>query len=693
MTDEQKKKYLEPALRYEIIGCYAQTELGHGSNVQGLETTCTYHPESGEFELNSPTLTSSKWWIGGLGKAANHAIVMARLITNGKDYGPHPFIVQIRSLKDHTPLPGVTVGDIGPKLGYNTTDNGFLMFDHVRIPHFNMLAKYSKVDKKTGEYIRPPNAKLSYGTMVFIRANLVMGVRYALARATTIAIRYSAIRSQFVDAANPKKFNGKTVETPVIDYTMQQYRLFPHLAAAYACFFTGRSMMDLYHRNMKNMASGDFSLLADTHATSSGLKSLTTTMAAEAIEDCRRACGGHGYSLFSGLGSFYLDFLPNVTWEGDNYILTQQTARYLFKTFRNLASGKTNRNKETNFTISYLSTYLENPKKTCPITNGEQFLNPELILSSLGHRSAYLIAESVDLIDNKQRSWNSMLVNISRISRAHCQYVLVSNFWTALQSDERLRKNKPLYEAVRDLALLFSLNTLEKELADFLASGYITPAQAPLIKEQVIACLDRIRPNAVALVDAFSLPDYLLNSALGRYDGKVYEAMTSMAEREPLNSTLVVKGYEEHIRPLTPESTIEPTEKKDDRRINLADVDELRVGQYDDEIPSWRATTQETDPTVIRKMIETILSDLTSTESSNLSTDSVLSDPTLKFNLLKRAIKELGKEIPSHKLGQLTTVDEVIAYFTETETPPLRVRDLFEQEGAFPPNVRFEEKH
>lgn len=116
-TDEQVEKFLKPALRYEIIGCYAQTELGHGSNVQGIETTATYVPETDEFEIHTPYLTASKWWIGGLGKAANHAVVMARLKTAGKDYGPHAFVVPIRSMEDHTLLPGVMAGDIGPKFG------------------------------------------------------------------------------------------------------------------------------------------------------------------------------------------------------------------------------------------------------------------------------------------------------------------------------------------------------------------------------------------------------------------------------------------------------------------------------------------------------------------------------------------------------------------------------------------------
>lgn len=68
------------------------------------------------------------------------------------------------------------------------------------------------------------------------------------------------------------------------------------------------------------------------------------------------------------------------------------------------------------------------------------------------------------------------------------------------------------------------------------------------MKRKVIELLAVIRPDAVAPVDAFALPDYYLNSALGRYDGNVYEAMTKMAEKEPLNHTVVVDGYEECIK-------------------------------------------------------------------------------------------------------------------------------------------------
>lgn len=79
----------------------------------------------------------------GLGKTSTHVILMARLFTKGKDHGMHAFITQIRDLETHKPLPGVTIGDIGPKFGYNGVDNGFLRFEYVKLRtnpiHFFLL--------------------------------------------------------------------------------------------------------------------------------------------------------------------------------------------------------------------------------------------------------------------------------------------------------------------------------------------------------------------------------------------------------------------------------------------------------------------------------------------------------------------------------------------------------------------------
>eukprot|EP00986_Skeletonema_menzelii_P005041 scaffold1778_cov135-Skeletonema_menzelii.AAC.10 len=155
---EQQAQWLPLCRDWKMIGCYAQTELGHGSNIRALETTATFLKESdgaakgGEWIINSPTLTSTKFWPGTLGKTANHAMVIARLIDgSGKDHGIHNFLVPLRSMEDHTLLPGVETGDIGPKIGYNNMDNGFARFDNVRIPRRNMAMRFAMVDEE-GRY-------------------------------------------------------------------------------------------------------------------------------------------------------------------------------------------------------------------------------------------------------------------------------------------------------------------------------------------------------------------------------------------------------------------------------------------------------------------------------------------------------------------------------------------------------------
>ena len=66
-SDEQKAHYLPQIDNLNILGCYAQTELGHGSNVAGLESTATYDPATEQFTINCPTIRAAKFWPGGLG--------------------------------------------------------------------------------------------------------------------------------------------------------------------------------------------------------------------------------------------------------------------------------------------------------------------------------------------------------------------------------------------------------------------------------------------------------------------------------------------------------------------------------------------------------------------------------------------------------------------------------------------------
>ncbi|XP_061472230.1 peroxisomal acyl-coenzyme A oxidase 1 isoform X3 [Rhineura floridana] len=494
-TQEQQDRFFMPAWNLEIIGTYAQTEMGHGTHLRGLETTATYDPATQEFILNSPTVTSIKWWPGGLGKTSNHAIVLAQLYTQGKCHGLHAFIVPIRQLGTHEPLPGITVGDIGPKFGYDEMDNGYLKMDNFRIPRENMLMKHAKVEPD-GTYVKPLNAKLTYGTMVFIRSIIVGDAARSLARACTIAIRYSAVRHQ-------SELKPGEPEPQVLDYQTQQYKLFPLLATAYAFHFVGAYMKDTYRRITGNINQGDLSELPELHALSAGLKAFTSWIANAGIEECRMACGGHGYARCSGLPDIYVNFTPSCTYEGENTVMMLQTARFLVKSYTQVSSGQL---------VSGMMSYLNDLPG--------QRIQPQQVA---GRPATVHINNPSSLVEAYKL----------RASR------LVEFAAKNLQAELNRRKSKE-----------DAWNRTSVDLVRASEGGILTDAQIIQVNQHVKELLALIRLNAVALVDSFDFHDNVLGSVLGRYDGNVYENMFEWSKKSPLNKTQVHESFHKHLKPM-----------------------------------------------------------------------------------------------------------------------------------------------
>lgn len=432
-------------------------------------------------------------------------------------------------------------------------DNGFVLFNKVKVPHANMLARFSAVDTKTNKYIRPASPALVYGTLTFVRSTIVQQAGQVLARGVTIATRYCAVRRQFQDRDAPADAKG---ETQVLNYKMVQIRLLTLMSATFALHFTGKSMMALYQQNQAKMQqtagkvkpdegagrgagpeethSGS-DLLADLHATSCGLKSLASSIAAEGLEVCRRACGGHGYSSFSGIGPYYADYLPTTTWEGDNYMLTQQVARYLLKSARSVKAKEPASNDTTRVLADFQRR--EDVGAAFDILGNDNDL-----VAAFAWRAAFLTFEALKHRDEDKKAWNDLLVEFYRLSKAHSQYMIVKSFHDTLQSYEtRQALGTTGLDLMTKLFRLFSLHTLETEASEFFTSSACTLRQIQLARTQaVMGLLEEIRPHAVRLVDSWDFPDWQLDSSLGRYDGRVYEDMFERASvRNPLNGVTV----------------------------------------------------------------------------------------------------------------------------------------------------------
>ncbi|KAG9323822.1 hypothetical protein KVV02_002268 [Mortierella alpina] len=581
-SDEQLKVWGPQAENFHIIGCYAQTELGHGSALSRLETTATLDIERDQWVINSPTQSSAKFWIGTLGKIANHAAVQAKLIINGKDYGAHPFLVPLRSLKDHTPLPGIVIKDQGPKQGAVAMDNGYARFNNVRIPRENMLMRFSQVSRE-GVYSKPIHPKLAYGGMTAVRTTLINHSALAMARAVTIATRYCAVRRQGnIDMTTD-------LESQVLDYPAVQYRILPLLSHAFATIFSGYWMNEMYAEYNANISKGDVSLLKDVHVYSSGLKSYCTKLGADGIEEARRCLGGHGYSMFSGMIDFHRQFLATVTYEGENALLTvsmtgrpllrceidgvitQQVSRYLLKLYKDVV-----RNPELHLSppSKYIVSLVDQhsfKNQRCAARTIKDMYRDDVILAAFQHRAARLIHELAQA-EKGGAGWSDLNLECMRLSKAHVQYIMIENFSNGLGKRYNTPEQQNLYLAVKQVYYLHVFYTMETELSEFLEDGYFSPAHAAFVRQGVKDSLKAVRPNAVGFADCFGFTDRYLNSALGSYDGRAYERLAEMTEREPLNlkgmtdASGVVWGYEEYLKPLI-HGKVQPYKARRDSKL------------------------------------------------------------------------------------------------------------------------------
>jgi len=590
---EQQNQWLPLCRDWKMIGCYAQTELGHGSNIRALETTATFLKESdggapgGEWIINSPTLTSAKFWPGTLGKTANHAMVIAQLIDgDGKPHGIHNFLVPLRSMEDHTWLPGVETGDIGPKIGYNNMDNGFAKFNNVRIPRRNMAMRFATVDEM-GKYKKVDDSgaasKVAYITMMQVRAYIIHSSNEALAMACTIAIRYSAIRRQGYNAdADKKRDNNAPNEFQVLDYRQQQYRLLPLLAASYAIFFTGKHVLarlkDIEHQLVSGAGTITKTVVGDIHATTSALKSYATTFTADGIEDCRKACGGHGFLVCSGLVELSNTYLQSCTVEGDNQMLPQQVVKVLLKLVGAVQSGDEGLLSEyevtdMNYLVGILKELMESGSGDIPTKSAfafpsdmtaKDFLDVPTLLKAFQHRSACLLVDVAMQLQSSmgdstaQQAWNDALLAMARASRAHASYLLLRDFANGLKEEQQKGSSSCLgpkeHTVLTQCLTLLGLYWMDQFLEDFLQIQCLSSSHIPLLRQAILEIMTTLRPSAVGLCDARDFADFRLKSALGRYDGDVYPAIMEAARRDPLNRESsedgVGLGYDESLKKL-----------------------------------------------------------------------------------------------------------------------------------------------
>ncbi|HYZ75181.1 MAG TPA: acyl-CoA dehydrogenase [Chthoniobacterales bacterium] len=504
-TEYHHRAYLPKAAACQLLGGFAMTEIGHGSNVQALETTAVYDSEHRDFIINSPSYSSGKTFIGNAAVDGQFMVVFAQLHIGAANHGVHAFLVPIRD-ENGQPLPGVSIEDNGHKLGLNGVDNGRIWFQNIRLPKTELLNRFAEVTDD-GQYrseIKSNNSRFftMIGTLVDGRITMALAANGMAKSALTIAIRYAARRRQF---------GGGLQETLLLDYPATQRRLMPLLANAYAFDFAVKRLVRIREQSRD---AGTGARAIETLA--AGIKAFSTWTAMHTIQVCRESCGGEGYMFVNRFAALKADADIFTTFEGDNTVLMQLVAKNLLGELKDRLK-EMNPGRIARFFVDQRLKALK--KRFMGLTAASaSLLNPEQQLVHFRLRESTLLLRAGGkfrrLTRHKAMDAYSAFIHLQpellELAEAYAERQVLESFLEAVAAVPEQTLQRPLQK----LADLFALYHLEKHKDWFLENGFMAGRRAIAITSHVTRLCQEVRQDAVALVDAFGIPDQCLGAPI-----------------------------------------------------------------------------------------------------------------------------------------------------------------------------------
>ncbi|MCV7224896.1 acyl-CoA dehydrogenase family protein [Mycolicibacterium komossense] len=520
-TERHHQAYVRRIIDLDLLGCFAMTETGHGSDVQSLETTATYDPATDEFIIDSPTPSSRKDYIGGAAQTATVAAVFAQLITGGESHGVHCLFVPIRD-EGGNDLPGVTTSDCHYKGGLPGVDNGRIMFDHVRVPRENLLNKYGDV-AADGTYTSPiENSNRRFFTMLgtLIRGRVTVGGSAGAAArvALDIATRYALERKQF----SAPDGGGEIV---IMDYLVHQRRLFPLIARSYALQFAQNELVAKCHE-LQTADDPDPEEQRELESRAAGLKAANTWHATKAIQEAREACGGAGYLAENRLIALKADTDVFTTFEGDNHVLTQLVAKELLTAYADDIKGMSPV-EWVRFAANFAGERVA--KRTAAqaimqtIVDSRQDNEEEGSLFNRGtqvkmfeDREEYMIASVARRLQGKSKemsafdAFNAVQDHVLHAATAHIDRIVLEAFVAGI--DACAGDAVEVQEARKVLGLvcdLYALSVIEDDKAWYIEHRFLSTERAKAVTRGINDRCRLLRPYAETLVEGFGIPEQL----------------------------------------------------------------------------------------------------------------------------------------------------------------------------------------
>jgi acyl-CoA oxidase len=521
-TQAHHATYLPPIISGELLGCFAMTETGHGSDVAALRTTATYDADAGEFVVATPDDLARKDYIGGAVRDARMAVVFAQLVTATGSHGVHALLVPLRDEAGNS-LPGIRIEDCGRKAGLNGVDNGRIWFDDVRVPREALLDRFGQVaaDGSYTSSIENPSRRFftMLGTLVRGRISVAGAVGSATQTALTLAIRYADERRQF---SRP----GSVDEVVLLDYATHQRRLLPALATTYALHLAQEALVESLQEHAEAEELDEVAQ-RELETRAAGLKAIATWHATSTIQTCREACGGHGYLSSSRLPQLKSDTDVFTTFEGDNTVLLQLVAKGLLTGYRKDFGAL-----DTLGTVRFVAdqvmssivertaarTLLQRIVDAAPRRSEESdLLDRTWQCAAFQDRERHMVEGLARRLRKAGKAdgdafaaFNAAQPHLLAAARAHVASELLEAFVAAIE-----RCPDPVAaQLLGSVCDLYALSSIEADSAWFVEHGRLTAARAKAVRKAVDGLCATLRPKARQLVDGFGIPDAWLSSTL-----------------------------------------------------------------------------------------------------------------------------------------------------------------------------------
>ncbi|MCD2262748.1 acyl-CoA dehydrogenase family protein [Dietzia aurantiaca] len=519
---ETRKKYLPSVMSLDLLGCFAMTEIGQGSDVQNLETTATFDADTGEFVVNTPTPSAEKAYIGNAARDGRLAAVFAQLITveNGEElrHGVHCLLVPIRDDAGDV-MPGVTITDHGHKGGLLGVDNGRIRFDEVRVPRAALLNRFGSVDEQ-GRYSSPIDSVgarffTMLGTLIRGRVSVGAASGASARTALALAVRYSLIRRQF---DHPE--TGKGI--PLLEYREHQRRLMPLVARAYAYACAQNAIVAELAEFEKNPDAFDEVRRREMETHAAGIKATVTSFANDTITEARLACGGAGYMAENLLTEMRKDCDVFSTFEGDNVVLTQLVGKELMSAYA-AEFGDMDQRETVAFAFNTVADVVQEKARTSTlwqklvdaVTDREHtdILDRGNQLELLVDREEHLLETVARRLRKAQgqdgsaafKVFNSAQDHLLQAGRAHMDSWVFSRFAEAVDACE----DPEAKEVLGMLCDLYVLDIVDRDKGWFLEHNRLTTERTKAATAAYNRLCTKLAGRARTLVDAFAVPEFV----------------------------------------------------------------------------------------------------------------------------------------------------------------------------------------